>query len=369
MGWSFLIFVIFIVCTMIELFFQWFFLSRLIFYKPKSKTSKQEPVSVVICARNEYSNLKKNIPKILEQKYHDYEVVLVDDRSTDGTRRLLKEYKKKYSHLNVIQLNNNVNFFKGKKFPLSIGIKSAKHDNLLFTDADCQPLSPYWIHNMQKNFSKENEIILGYGGYKKEKGFLNSLIRYNTLTVAMNYFSYALAGLPYMGVGRNLAYKKKLFYKAAGFISHYKLESGDDDLFVNQMANNKNTAIEISRDSFTYSEPEKSFKNWFFQKKRHFSTGRHYKNKHKFLLGLFGISNFAFYVTLIIILLLTDFWLWGIILLSVRTIGLIINYYYSAKKFDENILFLYSPIYDLIFSILNPVIYVSGFLYKKNKWK
>ncbi len=369
MNWVLLVFGILLISTIVQLTYQWFFLSRLIFYQPKPANTKQKPLSVVICAKNEYSNLENYLPLVLEQKYPDFEVILVDDQSSDGSEKLLKRFKEKYLHLNVIRLNENVNFFKGKKFPLTVGIKSAKHETLVLSDADCRPSSPYWLRKIQSNFSNGSEIVLGYGAYEKKKGLLNSLIRFDTLTVAMNYFSFALAGLPYMGVGRNLAYKKDLFYKAGGFTSHYKISSGDDDLFVNQMASRKNTAIEINPDSFTFSSPKNSFKAWFLQKKRHFTTGKYYKKKHKLLLGLFGLSNFLFYISLVIILLLTKYWLWGIILFVIKSLGLMINYYYSEKMFNEKILFLYSPIYDIVFAFLNPILSITGLIYRKNRWK
>ncbi len=369
MDWGLLVLVVLSFSFLLQVIYQWFFPGRLVFYKSKAVNGKSEPVSVVLCAKNEYSNLKKHLPVILEQKYPEYEVVLVDDYSTDDTKPLLKELKAKHPHLKVIHLNNDINFLKGKKLPLSVGIKSAKHETVLLTDADCYPASPFWIQNMQKRFSDNVEIVLGYGAYEKKKGFLNLLIRFDTLTIAMNYISFALAGLPYMGVGRNLAYKKDLFLRAKGFTSHYRTISGDDDLFVNQMANSRNTTPEISPESFTFSVPKNSFKSWFFQKKRHFSTGKYYKKKHKLLLALFGISHFTFYVSLILVLLFTKYWIWGVILFIIRTIGLMINYYYSSKLFNEKILFLFSPIYDIFFAFLNPIISTTGFIYKNNKWK
>ncbi len=370
--WGFIVLITLFICTFIQLIYHWFFLSRLIFHREKKtngQASKKEPISVIICAKNEDSNLEKHLPLILEQKYSDYEVVVVNDNSKDNTENILEQFKQKYNNLNVVNLKNSVTFFKGKKLPLSVGIKTAKNNTLIFTDADCRPSSPYWLNNIQSHFSNGTELVLGYGGYEKKKGFLNSFIRFDALTVAMNYFSFALAGIPYMGVGRNLAYKKNLFFKAGGFTSHYKLESGDDDLFVNQVANSKNTALEINPKSITLSLPKTSFKNWLLQKKRHFSTGKHYKKRHKLLLGLFGASNFIFYVSLTFILFFTNFWFWGLLLLIIKMLSLMVNYYFSSKKFNEKLLFLYSPIFDIIFALLNPVIIVSDLLYKKNKWK
>jgi hypothetical protein len=92
----------------------------------------------------------------------------------------------------------------GKKLSITLGVKGAKFEHLILTDADCRPASRNWLKSIAENFSNEKQIVLGYGPYKKEKGFLNRLIRFDTTWIGMNYFSMALAKLPYMGVGRNL---------------------------------------------------------------------------------------------------------------------------------------------------------------------
>ena len=201
-----------------QLLYFWLFYSKLGFSKTPSCKRNTEAVSVVICAKNEYSNLKKNLPQILNQDYPDFEVILVNDASDDYTHELLEDFERKYEKLKVITIKENLNFFSGKKFALSIGIKSAKNDLLLLTDADCYPNSPNWIRHMADPFSDpETEIVLGYGPYEKKPGILNAIIRFDTLMVAVQYFSFALKQKAFMGVGRNLAYRKSLFYKNGGF--------------------------------------------------------------------------------------------------------------------------------------------------------
>ena len=165
----------------------------------------------------------------------------------------------------------------GKKFPLSIGIKTAKYEIVLLTDADCVPASELWIEKMQETYDDDTEIVLGYGAFHKKKGLLNKLIRWETFHTALQYFSYTLAGKPYMGVGRNLSYKKTVFFRHKGFSAHNNILSGDDDLFINNAATKKNTKINIDKDAFTLSEPVKSWGQWVKQKTRHYSTGKHYK--------------------------------------------------------------------------------------------
>ncbi len=370
--WVALLFLAFF--TFISLIYYWSVFSRIAFSSlPKEIPDKDElPVSVVICAKNEYENLEKNLPPILEQEYSEYEVILVNDFSDDDSYFLLKRLQEKYPHFKVINLRENVNFFSGKKLALALGIKSAKYDIILLTDADCTPAGKNWIKSMLSAFGKKTELVLGYGGYRSLPGFLNLLIRYDTMLIALQYLGFALAGKPYMGVGRNLAYKKELFFRHGGFTSHYKVKSGDDDLFVNKAAGRHNTSISLSPDSFTISEPERSFKGWFKQKKRHLSTGIYYKKGDKYRLGLFAFSQTMFYISLIAYLILmkcclTLYIALGLIFIKYFSLLLILNY--AGKKFNERKLFLYSPIFDIIFAFLNPVFAISNLLYRKNKWK
>ena len=336
---------------------------------------QHKPVTVVICAKNEYTNLKKNLPLILEQDYPDFEVVVVNDCSDDDSNYLLKSFAEKYPHLNVVTIMKNVNFFVGKKFALALGIKSAKHDLLLLTDADCTPKSNKWITEMQNHFNGKTEIVLGYSGFEKKKGFSNKLARYDVIMTAMQYLSWSLAGKTYMGVGRNLAYNRELFFKSKGFTSHYHIPSGDDDLFINQVANKHNTSIEISPLSQTFSAPKSTFKEWLTQKKRHYSTGILYKTLHKIILGVFVSSNFLFYASLILLIILL------ICTLSYQNILLICSLFIlklatqmfifkkSMKKLDEKNLLLISPLLDFLFVLINPLIAFSNFIVKENKWK
>jgi len=279
------------------------------------------------------------------------------------------ELSLKYKNLKEVHIKENLNFFSGKKFPLSIGIKSAKNEQLLLTDADCQPSSNQWIRNMQSQFVNGKEIVLGYGGYKTQKGLLNYLIRFETLHVAIQYLSCSLMNFTYMGVGRNLAYRKSLFYKNNGFISHYKVKSGDDDLFINQVANSKNATIEISKGSTTISEAHTSFSGWIRQKKRHFTTGKFYKPKHKIFLSIYSISQLLFFLSFAVLAAYS----YNIIFLSSLFLFRILNQIFIFKKcmirLDERKLLLISPILEILLIIINPLLMFSNMIIKQNKWK
>ncbi len=366
----FILFYIFVVSLFIQLIYYWFVFCKFAFFRAESiEANKYHPVSVVICAKNEYNNLRENLPLILEQDYQDFEVVVVNDCSDDDTDFLLKKLAEKYEHLTIVTIQNNVNFFSGKKFPLSVGIKSAKNEILLLTDADCKPRSSKWIYEMQKRFLSGINIVLGYGAYEIKKGLLNKLIRYDTATIAIQYFSLALRGSPYMGVGRNLAYKKSLFFENKGFTTHYTVSSGDDDLFINQVANRKNTIIEISAASHTISKPKTHLKNWIIQKKRHLSTSKYYKNKHKIILGFFSMSQIVFFTVFFILIIKKIYLLYTLILFTVRLLSQVIVNKYSLKKLDERKILLFSPIFEIIILLINIYISFTNLFSKKTKWK
>ncbi len=326
-----------IIVTCIQVFYYLFFFRRLAYYKPPHKQQSQEhPVSVIICARDEDDNLSSNLPRILEQKYTStHEIIVVNDNSLDNSKYLLAALQKTHKILQVIDLKQEAKMIKGKKYPLSIGIKEARHEIVLLTDADCVPASEHWIYKMQEAFTPDIEIALGYGAYNKAKGILNKLIRFETYHTALQYFSYALAGKTYMGVGRNLAYKKNLFFNNKGFSSINNIPSGDDDLFINKVATKKNTAIVLDKEAFTLSEPKQTWVEWMRQKNRHYTTGKYYKTSHKFLLGFYTASFFLFYPLLASSIIFFDWWL-AFIPFGVRFLTQAIIMEKSMRKLGED---------------------------------
>lgn len=291
------LFIFFCVVIAIQLFYYLFYFLRLAVFVPKAKSASQEyPVSVVICARDEAENIANNLPGILVQAYRTtHEIIVVNDNSTDETKYLLDEFKKTFKKINNLQLTQEAKMIPGKKFPLSMGIKAAKYEVLLLTDADCVPASEFWMQKMQEAYHDDIQIVLGYGAYKKRGGLLNKLIRFETFHTAMQYFSFALAGSPYMGVGRNLSYKKELFFNNKGFSSINHIPGGDDDLFINMVATKDNTTIVTDHEAHTLSEPATSWSAWQKQKFRHYTTSKYYKGKHKFRLGLYSFTQVLVY--------------------------------------------------------------------------
>lgn len=355
----------------IQLIYYFYIYLRIGIYKPKPNqpVNKSIPISVVICARNEEANLEVFLPTILEQDYPNFEVIVVNDCSLDNTDMVLKRYQEQHKHLRVTTIKPDEKFSHGKKLALTVGIKAAKYDWLVLTDADCRAKSSRWLANVASNFNEPNEVVLGYGGYIAKKGILNKLVRFDAFFIAINYLGFALIGKPYMGVGRNLAYRKELFFRNKGFASHSLLHSGDDDLFVHEVANKLNTSVEISIESKTLSNPRSTFSAWIAQKKRHMTTGPRYRNGIKFLLFLEPLSRILFWGSSIwlICTFSSPYIIVGVLIFRLIVTSIILNA--AMRRLDEAKLFLISFLYDL----LSPLLYfwlslLNSLNKKKYRW-
>lgn len=343
--------------------------SKFSFLKPaKPLATESFPISIIVCAKNEAENLKNNIPHWLAQDYPNFELILIDDASSDDTREVIESFAKDHDNIHTVIIENNETFWSNKKYSMTLGIKRAYNKRMLFTDADCRPASKDWIRLMTASLDKEKQLILGYGAYEKQKGLLNALIRYETMMTAVQYFSYAEAGMPYMGVGRNLAYTSHLFYENRGFMSHMNVASGDDDLFVNEAATKENTSLCFEPDAFTYSIPKQSFKEWFLQKRRHITTAVHYKFKHRFLLSLYYISNLLFWILGAVCFIFID---WKIPL-AIIIFRFLLQYIFignASKLLKEKSLLPYLPLFELFLVFLQLTIFISNKLAKPKRWK
>jgi glycosyltransferase involved in cell wall biosynthesis len=364
------LFYFFIAIVFIQIFYYLGIFGKFAFGKPQEITSKKLPVSVIVCAKNEEENVKKFIPLLAEQDYPDFEIVLIDDASSDETLEVFEQFEQQYPNIRLVKVQNNEAFWGNKKYALTLGIKASKKEYLLFTDADCYPTSKDWITAMTSQFTMNKTIVLGYGGYEKiERSLLNKIIRFETVLTAVQYFSWAKLGLPYMGVGRNLAYKKEEFFNVNGFIEHIQIRSGDDDLFINQASTKENTTISYTPESFTYSKPKETYGEWFTQKRRHISTAEHYKFFDKMQLGLFFISQLFFFLLVIILLAFQFQWIAVLAILATRYTIVWTVIGFSAGKLKENDLKIWFPIVEimLIFTQIN--IFITNIFSKPLYWK
>lgn len=338
----------------------------------RQKNKLPPPFSVIICARNEAENLQRYLPVVLEQRYEgDWEIIVVDDASSDNTSAIVQDFQLRFPHLRLIRLNNK--HLSGKKTALAQGIFASQYDHLLVTDADCAPAGPGWLHGISDALTSrpETEIVLGYGPMNRTQGALNRWIRYETTYTSIQYFSFALAGIPYMGVGRNLAFKKEVFERVGGFESHQHIPSGDDDLLVNAAADRRNTAISIDPETFVFSEGKTTWQAWLQQKHRHLSASSVYRPVHQWLLASISLSQVFHYFFLLLFLLSGHLAGIPLLLYAVRMVVLLFIYNRIFSHLQCRDLLKWVPLYDIGITIYYGI-FVPYFLWFKKReltWK
>lgn len=364
-----------VICLLllIQLYYIIFVYGKLSLHKVRSYQEQDQfdPISVIICAHNEQKNLQQFLTSILEQDYPQFEVIVVNDYSTDETKWVLKDFQEKYENLKIVDIKEHIRLKHGKKFAVTLGIKSAIYEKLVFTDADCNPNSNNWLKETAGALSQPNkEIVIGYSPYFKYKGFLNKLIRFETTHTAMSYLSYALKKDAYMAVGRNMGYTKKLFFSKKGFASHMHIKSGDDDLFVNENATKKNVALSIHPDAIVYSEPKTTWKTYYKQKARHSGASVIYKKRHQRMLGTQLITSFLFYCALILTaIIFPHYWYIPLAAYLIRLITQILVFRSIYRKLAVFDLIWWLPLLDIIYYFY---ICINGLFNRKKKsisWK
>ncbi|MFY0652422.1 MAG: glycosyltransferase [Cyclobacteriaceae bacterium] len=364
------IFIVFVVAISTQSIFWLLFVFTLSRHKNKKSIAMEgRGISVMICAYNELENLKILLPKLYNQDYDEFEVIIVNDRSSDGSYDFLLEEKKTHAHLKTVDIDRAPDHIDAKKYAITLGIKAAKFDHLLFTDADCYPESKKWISSMAKSFGEKTKFVLGYSQFKQEKGFVNSFSRFETQHTGMLYCTLAKLGRPYMGVGRNMAYTKEMFLENKGFNQYQKVTGGDDDLLVNEHAKGINTEVCIGQSTLVWSYSKKTFLEYFNQKRRHISVSKYYKFLDKFILGMYSLSHLLFWIAFVILAATKYFpeLIFGLFACRLLLNTLIVHT--TSKKFGERIVVWHVPIMDFIYNIYLMIMGLASLSTKKVTWK
>lgn len=349
-----------------------YFLFFLIAFSSAGKRQEQnmsEPASIIVCAHDEEQNLRELIPLLTSQDYPEYEVIIIDDRSNDDTWPLLREEAINNSRLKVVSVDKTPEKFNAKKYALTLGIKAAKYEKLILTDADCRPSGTKWLSRMMASFGEGTQIVLGYSPYYAKKGLLNRFIRFESLMTAIQYIGYALLRIPYMGVGRNLAYTRSLFLNNKGFHDFLHVTGGDDDLFINRYATARNTKVCLGADALVYSIPKTRWRSFFRQKVRHLSVGKLYKPGHRIMLGLFTISYFVTWFSGLPLLFLYDPYYWVAAPLALRSLLMFVLIYVAGRKMGDKFSLWPVVFLDFIYSIYYISTGLAALLTKKVQWR
>jgi glycosyltransferase involved in cell wall biosynthesis len=373
-----ILFWVLIFFTSVQFFYWLFVFSRTAFHSSDQTLSQQQPgVSVIVAAWDELENLKELLPILNDQQYPNFEIIVIDDRSTDGSYDYLLFDIKHLDKVRFIKIEKTPPHITAKKYALTLGIKGALNDLILVTDADCRPQSNEWIAGMVAHLTPQKDIVLGISPYYQVGGLLNSFIRFDTFYTALQYTAFAKAGLAYMGVGRNLLYRKNLFFESKGFHSHNHIIGGDDDLFMNEVATKNNVAVSFDPATFVYSMPKTDFGDWYLQKRRHLSVGKYYRFRNKAMLGLLGLSQILVWFVFIALMVCGAiaqnwyFMLWGAGVFGLRLVLQWIWFGLANPKLGNMIHWGMIPIYDFLLFIYSSILGTISTISRKKlvTWK
>ena len=358
------------VFVLIQLVYVFNFYLRLA-YRRKSndpQVSSFPPVSVIIAARNESDNLYENLPTILSQDYPEYEVIVVNNQSIDDSNWILTAFAQQFTQLKVVEISKSPHLKPGKKLPITLGIKAAKYEHLLLTDADCLPNSNQWIKQMMQQIKASQQLVIGYSPFIQTKGFLNKLIRFDNTWLSASAFAYALANFPFKANGRNLAYTRTLFQKVNGFKSHYAISPGDDDLLLQDAIKYSAVATGLSPESFVRSAAPKTWKEWFRQKAKYHMSSARFPFIKKVVLGIYPLSVILLWISFVALFFRMEY----LPLSSSLFLGVIMIKWWIQgmcfKRLAEPKIFLFFPIWDLFYSILMPIVYYIAERQKYYRW-
>ena len=365
-------------CVLVQLFyaayFFWPFARRAPAASADAPGPDYEPVSIVVCARNELDNLRRLLPLLLRQDYPAaFEIVLIDDRSEDDTYLYAQQLAQYYpSTVRLVSIGGTPDGFAPKKYGLTLGIKAARYPRLLFTDADCIPATNQWLRLMQRGFGQPGgaDVVLGFSAYAAAPGFLNQLIRYETLLTAAQYLGFAWRGWPYMGVGRNLAYTRACFTATKGFASHIRQLSGDDDLLVQDaVRRGQRVAVVADPAAHTLSEPAETWRVWWRQKRRHLSAGRAYRLADRCRIGTFVLANTLFYLASAVLIFSPNIWVPLAVVWILRTLFVSAVYARLSRRLDQPVNVGLLPVLDVVYFVQYLALGISLFLNRTLRWK
>lgn len=352
----------------VEAFFHGVIFSRLAFGKPQVEPDRSLPVSIVVCARNESNSLQQLIPLLMDQDHEEFEVVVVNDRSDDDTWEILQWMKPNFPRMRPVNIQADEKFSYGKKIALGVGIRSAKHRHVILTDADCMPVGRDWVSTMCAGFRNGKQIVIAFSPYEKKQGFTNLMERFDGISKAVQYISFAQAGFPYMGVGRNLGYTQDMFLSAKGPRRHQGLMSGDDDLFINEVARTRNTTAVADGRSFMTTRATPDLATWVRRKRRHYTTARYYRFGHQVLLMLLPLGRLLVWASIVALFVLGRMELALVGLAVELCLFLPIRMQAMRRLGAGGIMWITLPL-EWLFLLLEPLLYLSTLLIKPRRWK
>ena len=350
----------------LEVFNYFIFYTKLAFSKntiQKQTDRMQKPVSLVVYIKDQQDILPQYLPTLLEQDHPNYQIILVNNASCDDSLEILEAFEKTHPKIKLVNVINNEAFWNNKKYALTLGIKVAKHDYLVFTEPSGQLLSSTWLSSMSNYFSHKKQVVIGHTSIiKKKRSFINKLFRYhNTFAFSKLFIGTDITG-PLHGNILNQGYLKDLFYANNGFIQQMKIPFGEQYSFIQQVATSKNTTIAIDQSSFVYQEVDNKLGSLVKDLKTQGLLLKASSFKFRFIRGFSCFLPLSFYLLFILLLsinpLLEVLW----IAFGVRMLVKFFYDYQLFKKFANKDLIWVLPLLEFIHTFILSYLAITQFI-------
>lgn len=233
--------------------------------------SPKEGVSIVVACHDNAYELEHNLPALLEQQYPCFEVIVVDESSTDDTDEVLKQLKSRYPNLYTTFIPESSHYLSRRKLALTVGVKAAKYEWIVFADATNKPIDDQWLATFASQCCKGKDIVMGYANYNDEA---KAYYRFRQLVVATRNLRRAQRSVAYASGGNTIAIRRSVFMGANGFLKDLTYLRGEYDFLVNEYANADNVGVAIGTKMEKGAPSKRSWINdnlFYMETRRHLS--------------------------------------------------------------------------------------------------
>lgn len=332
---------------------------RIPVYKQKISNKTTPPVSVIVVVDDSLYYVDEILPRLLSQDYGAYEVVVVDNGSSVEVVEAIQMLAARYSHLKSTRINPDPKFTHRRKLALTVGIKAAQYPNLIFTETGSYPTSNQWLSFMAKGFTT-GEVVIGYTGIERGKGLTNRLIRCSRLMVSIRYLSSAIRGRAYKAVNTNMGFTSHLYFGNKGY-NYLRLNTGDDDLFIQKIADKNNTSVILHPKATMRETHYGGLSRWFNERRFYSYTFKYYPFRVK--AGIFTelASRTLFFAVAaaILILMIPYAWIGAVVLLVLRYLAVYFTVSRICVRLGEKGLLWAFIIHDFISPVTETLLSLS----------